>query len=142
VFSAPAQIETSEIRVWVLEDANLVAVEIRTACLTAELATFMAVECNELSRKLHDSTKRKIRVLHQWTLVDSYESRARDIIAAWGMSNIWLIESLALCISPRTPLVFRAAVHTTAGILNAIGLNISVVSDIRPALEALGVLGR
>jgi hypothetical protein len=109
--------------------------EIRNPEFTFEIAVQLMQVSDELGLPFFEKTKRKVRVVHNWRAVQSYEAAARDAMASWAFRKIPITESVYFALSPEVPSLLRVTVTTTLQVLRVFGVKMEVGA----ALKSLGI---
>lgn len=118
------------VRVWFFDVQAAVVDEVTSPIITEEVARFLAERVESECQRRYVSLGRKVRYIHDWRGCQSYETKARDRLIAWGRVAHPHSELVTVCLSSTVSPFMRIAGVTGVGLLRMARVPIELVFDL------------
>jgi hypothetical protein len=129
---------SSGFRAWFFDDRRTAVTQATGPVMSKAAADFLTGPFDDELKRRFVSRGLKVRLIHDWRSLESYDPETRSRLIAWGNGNEPHTEYGGIALSNKASIFARIAVTTAIGALRIFGANIeSLDSGIEAVLEDL-----
>lgn len=133
--------EALGVRAWFFDDPPTVVDQVTAADMSVAIATFLSKRLYDEVVRRHGAAGRKVRFIHDWRAVSTYDAAARDQLIEWGRQSKALTAEAIIALGDDISPFLRIATSTGVSLLRATGTKISITEDLGGVIAPLAAKG-
>jgi hypothetical protein len=130
LFDTPPLVDPgSGFQAWFFDDRRTAVTQATGPVMSKAAADFLIGPFDDELKKRFVSKGLKVRLVHDWRSLESYDPETRSRLIAWGNGNAPHTEFGGIALSNKASIFARIAVTTAIGALRIFGANIESLDD-------------